>query len=186
MKRKGGDGRIKIETIEAIHRTLQVRPLHPLPPFSRLLPRLSRKVSPSPTSSHSSLLYDFSPSSKSLFQPWSQASSFCLWQIGTFCIYPRFFTVPRSIFRSPCCCDLHFYLICWVQRTSGVDHSNRGDAKPDVQLPEEDEEEIIESDVELEGEIVEPDNDPPQKVHFSFFSVFFPLPCFFGRFFQCM
>ncbi|KAJ8432651.1 hypothetical protein Cgig2_011817 [Carnegiea gigantea] len=49
-------------------------------------------------------------------------------------------------------------------RTSGVDHGNRGDAKPHVQLPEEDEEEIIESDVELDGEIVEPDEDPPQKM----------------------
>lgn len=30
---------------------------------------------------------------------------------------------------------------------------------------EEEEDEIIESDVELEGETVEPDNDPPQKVY---------------------
>lgn len=30
---------------------------------------------------------------------------------------------------------------------------------------EEEEEEIVESDVELEGETVEPDNDPPQKVY---------------------
>lgn len=29
----------------------------------------------------------------------------------------------------------------------------------------EEEEEIVESDVELEGETVEPDNDPPQKVY---------------------
>lgn len=28
----------------------------------------------------------------------------------------------------------------------------------------EEEEDIVESDVELEGETVEPDNDPPQKV----------------------
>lgn len=28
----------------------------------------------------------------------------------------------------------------------------------------EEEDEIIESDIELEGETVEPDNDPPQKV----------------------
>lgn len=35
------------------------------------------------------------------------------------------------------------------------------EAGPEVH---ESEDEIIESDVELEGEIVEPDNDPPQKV----------------------
>ena len=29
---------------------------------------------------------------------------------------------------------------------------------------EEEEDEIIESDIELEGDMVEPDNDPPQKV----------------------
>ncbi|XP_021768404.1 FAM10 family protein At4g22670-like [Chenopodium quinoa] len=40
------------------------------------------------------------------------------------------------------------------------------DAKPHVEEveEEEEEEEIVESDVELEGEIVEPDNDPPQKM----------------------
>ena len=32
------------------------------------------------------------------------------------------------------------------------------------QFEEEEEEEIVESDIELEGETVEPDNDPPQKV----------------------
>lgn len=32
---------------------------------------------------------------------------------------------------------------------------------------EEEEDEIIESDIELEGEVVEPDNDPPQKVFFG-------------------
>lgn len=31
---------------------------------------------------------------------------------------------------------------------------------------EEEEAEIVESDIELEGETVEPDNDPPQKVFF--------------------
>lgn len=31
-------------------------------------------------------------------------------------------------------------------------------------VEEEEEDEIIESDIELEGETVEPDNDPPQKV----------------------
>ena len=36
----------------------------------------------------------------------------------------------------------------------------------------EDEDEIIESDIELEGETVEPDNDPPQKVFFFFFFFF--------------
>lgn len=33
---------------------------------------------------------------------------------------------------------------------------------------EVDEDEIVESDVELEGETVEPDSDPPQKVLFLF------------------
>lgn len=36
------------------------------------------------------------------------------------------------------------------------------------QEEEEEEDEIIESDIELEGETVEPDNDPPQKVSLSF------------------
>lgn len=34
----------------------------------------------------------------------------------------------------------------------------------DFEEPEEEEDEIIESDIEFEGETVEPDNDPPQKV----------------------
>ncbi|KAL9260761.1 TPR repeat-containing thioredoxin TDX-like protein [Drosera capensis] len=42
------------------------------------------------------------------------------------------------------------------------------DAEPDVvgggEDEEEEEDEIIESDIELEGEVVEPDNDPPQKM----------------------
>ena len=40
------------------------------------------------------------------------------------------------------------------------------DPKPKVEEEEEEEEEdeIVESDVELEGDTVEPDNDPPQKV----------------------
>lgn len=33
----------------------------------------------------------------------------------------------------------------------------------------EEEDEIIESDIELEGETVEPDNDSPQKVLFYYF-----------------
>lgn len=37
-----------------------------------------------------------------------------------------------------------------------------GEPQPEVY---EEEEEIVESDVELEGETVEPDNDPPQKVY---------------------
>ena len=32
---------------------------------------------------------------------------------------------------------------------------------------EEEEDEIIESDIEIEGKTVEPDNDPPQKVLFG-------------------
>ena len=32
---------------------------------------------------------------------------------------------------------------------------------------------MIESDVELEGEVVEPDNDAPQKVCFFFFLILF-------------
>ncbi len=54
----------------------------------------------------------------------------------------------------------------------------KGNAGDEV---EEEEEEIVESDIELEGEIVEPDNDPSQKVFFfsSYqFSFLFSL-CFF-------
>lgn len=36
--------------------------------------------------------------------------------------------------------------------------------EPQPPAEEEEESEIIESDIELEGETVEPDNDPPQKV----------------------
>ena len=39
--------------------------------------------------------------------------------------------------------------------------------QPQVVVEEEEEDEIIESDIELEGETVEPDNDPPQKVFFT-------------------
>lgn len=38
-----------------------------------------------------------------------------------------------------------------------------------VKVEEVEEDEIIESDVELEGETVEPDDDPPQKVFFVVF-----------------
>lgn len=38
------------------------------------------------------------------------------------------------------------------------------DAKDSPQVDHESDDEIIESDIELEGEIVEADNDPPQKV----------------------
>ena len=54
----------------------------------------------------------------------------------------------------------------------------KGNAGDEV---EEEEEEIVESDIELEGEIVEPDNDPSQKVFFfssNQFSFLFSL-CFF-------
>lgn len=41
------------------------------------------------------------------------------------------------------------------------------EAEPEqVHVKEEEEEEIVESDLELEGDIVEPDNEPPQKVSF--------------------
>lgn len=36
--------------------------------------------------------------------------------------------------------------------------------RPQEAAVEEEEDEIVESDVELEGETVEPDNDAPQKV----------------------
>lgn len=39
------------------------------------------------------------------------------------------------------------------------------DAKGAPPVDHESDDEIIESDVELEGEIVEADNDPPQKVN---------------------
>ena len=44
-----------------------------------------------------------------------------------------------------------------------MEEKEESQGEPEV---EEEEDEIIESDVELEGEIVEPDNDPPQKVFF--------------------
>lgn len=42
----------------------------------------------------------------------------------------------------------------------------------------EEEEEIVESDVELEGETVEPDNDPPQKVYVVYLHCAFSCVCF--------
>lgn len=62
----------------------------------------------------------------------------------------------------------------WIQKARDVDESDEDDiaeAKPHVEevVEEEEEEEIVESDVELEGDIVEPDNDPPQKVYFIFY-----------------
>lgn len=47
---------------------------------------------------------------------------------------------------------------------SDEDIEDVGGEESKVDEEEEDEDEIIESDIELEGEIVEPDNDPPQKV----------------------
>lgn len=47
---------------------------------------------------------------------------------------------------------------------SDDDMEETEEPKPKVE-EEEEEEEIVESDVELEGDTVEPDNDPPQKVH---------------------
>lgn len=38
------------------------------------------------------------------------------------------------------------------------------DKENDFKMNSESEDELIESDLELEGETVEPDNDPPQKV----------------------
>ena len=58
-----------------------------------------------------------------------------------------------------------------LQKSHVVDESDEDmeeeeeeDEGAKVNVEEEEEDEIIESDVELEGEIVEPDNDPPQKV----------------------
>lgn len=46
---------------------------------------------------------------------------------------------------------------------SDDDMEETEEPKPKVE-EEEEEDEIVESDVELEGDTVEPDNDPPQKV----------------------
>ena len=47
---------------------------------------------------------------------------------------------------------------------SDDDMVDNEDTKKNVDEEEEEDDEIIESDIELEGDIVEPDNDPPQKV----------------------
>ena len=39
--------------------------------------------------------------------------------------------------------------------------------KPKKYEDNDSEDELIESDIELDGDIVEPDNDPPQKVDFE-------------------
>lgn len=45
------------------------------------------------------------------------------------------------------------------------DEDMAGDEPTHANVEEEEEEDdIVESDIELEGETVEPDNDPPQKV----------------------
>ncbi|CAL5339540.1 unnamed protein product [Camellia sinensis] len=41
---------------------------------------------------------------------------------------------------------------------------NEGEPQPHGTAKEEEESEIVESDLEFEGETVEPDNDPPQKM----------------------
>lgn len=61
------------------------------------------------------------------------------------------------------------FTICELQKSSVDDESDVEDektySKPNVEeVEEEEEEELVESDVELEGDTVEPDNDPPQKV----------------------
>lgn len=54
-------------------------------------------------------------------------------------------------------------------------------------VEEEEEDEIIESDIEIEGETVEPDNDPPQKVSLFFFLLvhFQIAPFIFPAIFLC-
>lgn len=51
-----------------------------------------------------------------------------------------------------------------VEEDSDDDMEETEEPKPTVEVEEEEEDEIVESDVELEGDTVEPDNDPPQKV----------------------
>lgn len=51
-----------------------------------------------------------------------------------------------------------------VEEESDDDMEETEEPKPKVEVEEEEEDEIVESDVELEGDTVEPDNDPPQKV----------------------
>lgn len=54
--------------------------------------------------------------------------------------------------------------VCEQKRV--VDEESDEDmADAQANFAEEEEDEIIESDIELEGETVEPDNDPPQKVN---------------------
>lgn len=70
-----------------------------------------------------------------------------------------------------------------LQKSYVVDESD--DDMDEVEEPphqpvyEEEEAEIVESDVELEGETVEPDNDPPQKVSNSTTLPFLILICYF-------
>lgn len=45
-----------------------------------------------------------------------------------------------------------------------LDDDDAADVKDATPVHDELDDEIIESDIELEGETVEPDNDPPQKV----------------------
>lgn len=51
-----------------------------------------------------------------------------------------------------------------MEEDSDDDMEETQEPKPTVEVEEEEEDEIVESDVELEGDTVEPDNDPPQKV----------------------
>lgn len=63
---------------------------------------------------------------------------------------------------------------------SDEDMADNEGTQVNVEEEEEEEDEIVESDIELEGEIVEPDHDPPQKVdriygYFFFLSNFWVL-----------
>jgi len=59
-------------------------------------------------------------------------------------------------------------LCCVRKRDVESDDDIEDVAEEQEKVEEVEEDEIIESDVELEGETCEPDDDPPQKVLFCF------------------
>uniref|UniRef100_A0A803PLZ1 Hsp70-interacting protein N-terminal domain-containing protein n=1 Tax=Cannabis sativa TaxID=3483 RepID=A0A803PLZ1_CANSA len=52
----------------------------------------------------------------------------------------------------------------YVVDESDDDVEEESGTKGSVEVEEEEDDEIVESDIELEGDVVEPDNDPPQKM----------------------
>jgi len=144
-EREREDGGSETERAEAVHRHMQVQSLTPSQPISFLLQGLSSQVS---LSSHFSSLS---------LNPRSLTLSFCC-SLGA-----RIPPQPKTV-------RFHHYLIyaflsCSYFHNRMQEPGDFDEKKPDPPLSAQDD--LVESDIELDdADVVEPDNDPPQKVSY--------------------